>query len=203
MPTRPRHHQLRQRIAYEAARLMAEEAIADHDQARRKAAARVGVPNTRLWPSNAEVQEALVQQQRLFQPAQPQALRILRERALEAMRAFARFRPRLVGPVLDGTADRTTRVTLQVFADTPDDVLHALLEQRIPWQERERQVRYAGGAKKAHPAFRFVAGGVAVELLVLPSLAQRNPPLSPLTERPERGAGIGQLEALLDTAARM
>jgi hypothetical protein len=200
MTFRPKNQQLRQRIAYEAARLMVEEAIADHDLARRKAASRMGVGNSRLWPSNAEVQEALAQQQRLFQPAQHESLRMLRKRALEAMRAFAPFRPRLVGPVLDGTADRWSRVTLHLFADAPDEVAHALIEQSIPWRERTRNLRYAGGGRRPHPVFEFVAGGVGIQLVVLPVLAQRNPPLSQVTERPERGGSIEQVRGLLDAA---
>jgi hypothetical protein len=89
-------------------------------------------------------------------------------------------------------------VTLHVFADTPDDVMHALMEQRIPWKERSRSLRYGGGLKKSHPVFAFVAGGVSVELVVLPLLTERNPPLSPVTDRPERGAGIEQVKRLLD-----
>jgi hypothetical protein len=198
MSVRPKREHLRQRIAYEAARLMVEEAISDHELARRKAAARMGVPNSRLWPSNAEVQEALSQQQRLFQPSQPESLRNLRQTALQAMQALARFRPRLVGPVLDGTADRGSRVTLHLFAEVPDEVAHALLERRIPWKERTRNLRYAGGERRPHPVFQFVAGGVGVELVVLPALAQRNPPLGPVTERPERGGDIEQVRSLLD-----
>lgn len=190
---------LRQRIAYEAARLMREGSAADHGLALRKAASRLGAHNQRLWPSNAEVEEALHQELRLFRKEQPEQLRLLRERALQAMRAFERFHPRLVGSVLYGTADRAARISLHLFADTPEEVVLALLEQGIPWEDRERVLRYADGVRMPHPMFSFIAGEIPIELIVLPPRDRQMPPLNPLTDRPEQGAGIAELGVLLAT----
>ncbi len=196
---RHKNNQLRQRIAYEAARLMAEQGVTDLEHARRKAAERVGTPNRHLWPSIADIHEALSQQQRLFQPRQQDTLGTLRECAMQAMQAFSSFRPRLVGPVLDGTADPHSLVMLYLFADSADEIIHALMEQGIPCEERQRQLRFRGGERKSHPVFRFIAGDIPIELLALPSQALHNPPLSPVTERPDRGADIEQLRELLTT----
>lgn len=197
MTARHKNNPLRRRIAYEAARLMAEEGVTDLERARRKAAERVRVNNRHLWPPIADIQEALTQQQRLFQPEQQDALAALRERAMQAMQAFSRFRPRLIGPVLDGTADPNSRVMLYLFAESPDEIIHELMEQGIPWEERQRQLRYTGGDRRTHPVFRFIAGEIPIELLALPLRALSNPPLSPVTDRPDRGAGIQQLKELM------
>jgi len=199
MTARHKNTHLRQRIAYEAARLMIEEAVSDHDRARRKAAGRLGAHNQHLWPSITDIHAALSQQQRLFQPRQQETLGKFRKCAIQAMQAFARFRPHLVGPVLDGTADPHSRVMLYLFSDSPDDIVHALMNQGIPWEERQRLLRYAGGERKAHPAFRFIAGDIPIELLALPSLALRNPPLNPVTDKPDRGASTTQLHKLLNS----
>ena len=113
------------------------------------------------------------------------------------MQHFSHFRPRLVGSVLDGTADLTSRVNLHLFADSSEEVLLALLEKRISWDLRERSFRYAGGVCRVHPCFRFIAGDVSMELIVLPIQAYRNPPLSSVTERPERGVNAATLARLL------
>ncbi len=118
---------------------------------------------------------------------------------MQAMQAFSKFRPRLVGPVLDGTADPHSLVRLYLFADNADEILHALLGQGIPWEERQRQLRFRGGERKIHQVFRFIAGDIPIELLALPSQALHNPPLSPVTEKPDRGADIKQLRELLTT----
>jgi len=202
MSGRNRSNPIRQRLAYEAARIMAEQGVREFDRARRKAAERAGIGNKRDWPNNQEIQEALLQQRRLFQgERQERELRRLREQALAAMHSFADFVPRLVGPVLSGSADGDQVVSLHLFTDNPEDVVFSLLERRIPWQEREGVLRYGGGVRRAHPVFSFFAGETAFELVVLPLGAQRNPPLDPVSERPERGVGAEEVERLLGGAS--
>ena len=189
---------LRQRIAYEAARLMDEHAMQDHLQALRKAAERLGVSDQRLWPKKRDVHAALLQQQRLFRPQQQTSeLALVRREALAAMGALARFTPRLVGHALRGTADLITGAQLLLFAESPDEVVIALLDRGIPWQQRDRVLLYAGGERRLHPVVSVEVVGVLLEFVVLPRKAIRNPPLDPVTERPERGAGPAEVQAML------
>lgn len=198
MAGRDRPSAVRQRMAYEAARIMVEQGLSDFERARRKAAQRTGVVDRRSWPSNEAIQEALIAQSRLFGgEARERGLRHLRAEALKAMRAFESFSPRLVGPVLTGAGQEQLGVALLVFAENPEDVIFALLDQHIPWHERERSVRFSDGERRTYPVFLFMAGDVPFELTVLPVQALRNPPLDPVTERPERGADIAEVERLL------
>jgi len=198
MNRRNRPHAQRQRLAYEAARILTEGRVHELARARRKAAARAGIDDRRLWPGNEEIQEALLLQQRLFQGERREhEIKRLRRRALTAMDAFADFAPRLVGPVLSGSADPTQSVRLHLFTDNLKDVAFALLDQGIPWQEREEVFRYGGGKRRTHPVFAFLAGDTAFELVVLPTRIQRNPPLDTVNERPERGAGATEVARLL------
>ncbi len=186
------------RIAYEAARIMVEQGWSDFDRARRKAAARTGILDRRSWPTNEAIQEALLTQRRLFPSAeQAAALQRLRRDALQAMHRFSAFSPRLIGPLLHGSGEVAADVQLCLYAERPEDVVFALIEARIPWHERERSFRYGNGERCTHPALRFMAGETPIELVVLPPQARRNPPLDPVTERPERGADIAELERLL------
>lgn len=192
----------RQRLAYEAARIMVEQGLADFDRARRKAAQRTGILDRRSWPSNEAIAEALVTQRRLFRgPDQERELEQLRQDAREAMRSFQEFSPRLIGPVLDGTGPVEPGVQLYLFAERPEEVVFRLLDRQIPWQERDRSLRYRGGERRNHPVFRFFAGETPVELIVLPPAALRNPPLDPVTERPDRGASLEELERLMALGA--
>ena len=173
------------------------------ERARRKAAQRIGVKDRRCWPDNSEIEQALQQQNRLFHAErQQQTLAELRARALAAMRAFSLFDPRLVGQTVTGTATRAQGVQLHLFADDPAEIVLLLLERGIPWQERDVQFRYAGGPPQAHPVLTFVAGEVPIELIVLPRRAQRNPPLNPVSERPERGLGEREVERLIEESAQ-
>jgi hypothetical protein len=188
-------------LAYEAARILAEHGDQAFDRARRKAAERVGIVNRREWPTNEEILDALLEQRRLFQSERVTVdLRRLREHAAAAMSAFARFLPRLVGPALSGTGDLRHGVRMHLFADSPEELVFALIDQGIPWEEREEALRYAGGVRRVHPVFAFVAGEIPCALVVLPPQALRNPPLDPVTERPERGVDIEALRRLLEPA---
>ena len=200
MSERDRSNPAHARIAYEAARIMAEQGVTDFDRARRKAAERTGILDRRQWPTNEAIATALHTHHRLFR-ADDVALyrRRLREAAREAMHSLRAFSPRLVGSLLHGAGPVDAVVQLHLFADRPEDVVFALLERHIPWRERERNLRYANGQRRSHPAFRFVAGAAQIELIVLPHADLRNPPLDPITERPERGADLAAVERLLAT----
>jgi hypothetical protein len=145
----------------------------------------------------------LLEQQRLFHADdRDQTLAALRQQALAAMRLFAAFEPRLVGQTLEGTATREQGVELWLFADSVEEVVMELLERGIPWQQHDDQFRYAGGGAQMHPVLTFIAGDLPVSLVILPRQARHNPPLSPVSERPERGIGEDQLRRLIAAALR-
>ncbi|HEC15024.1 MAG TPA: hypothetical protein ENI99_00395 [Sedimenticola sp.] len=193
-----RNTDLRQRIACEAARILADGACQDVQAARRKAAKRLGCKNRRLLPDHGEIEQALREHQRLFQgKLQPLALKKLRRLAAEAMAAMACFNPRLVGPVLTGTAGPHSKVQLHLFADTPEQVILFLLEQRIPWQDDEKTLCFKNGEKGSYPVCRFRAGDAEVELTLFPPEGLRRSPLGPLGDQPLQRASLGQLQELM------
>jgi hypothetical protein len=188
----------RARLAYEAARILAEQGDQAFDHARRKAALRIGVINRRDWPTNEEIQAALLEQRRLFEPERlGSELRRLRTQAVAAMGVFAKFRPRLVGSALSGAGDLRQGVRLHLFADSPEEVVFVLCDQHIPWHEREEPLRFGGGVRRFLPAFSFVAGDIPFKLVVLPIQGMSNPPLDSVTDRPERGADLEAVRRLL------
>jgi len=193
---------MRQSLAMEAARILAASGGRDYFAAKRKAAAHLGAHDTRNMPSNAEIEQALTDYQRIFHAdTQPEQLRRLREAALEALAFFADFAPRLVGPVLNGTADANTPVTLHLFSDTPEAVGLFLVHHGIPYDEASSRLRFGSEAVVAYPSFRFVAGEQRIEVIVFPVDGQRQAPLSPVDGRPMRRAGIDAVRALLQESA--
>jgi hypothetical protein len=192
--------QQRTLLAQAAARLMAEGGVRDFAIARRKAAEQMGISNKRSLPDNAEIEAALREYQQLFQrDSQKQELHELRQSALQAMKLLAPFSPRLVGPVLNGSADRHSPIYLHLFADTGEQVDIFLLEHKIPCEHGERLVRYSGGREERRPLFRFQAGEHAIELTVFPPNGIRQAPLSPLDDKPTRRADREELIRLLES----
>lgn len=200
MATRQRDEtRLRILLTQECARLIAEEGIRDFLLAKRKAAARLNVSNKALLPSNIEIEQALLEYQRLFKSQeQPRQLQALRQAALQAMHFFERFNPRLVGSVLSGTAGPYADVALHLFADTPEEVVLFMLEHAIPFEDSERRLRLANGEYAYFPTFAFKAGDINVDLTVFDHKAQREAPRSPVDGRPMRRAGPAEVKALLE-----
>ncbi|HOB62471.1 MAG TPA: hypothetical protein PKI41_10160 [Candidatus Competibacteraceae bacterium] len=191
-------YRLKTQLAQECARIMAAEGIRDFRTAKRKAALRLGLTDKAALPDNAEIEQALLDYQRLFYAdRQAACLRSLRETALEAMRFFALFRPKLVGSVLSGTADTHTDIQLHVFADTPKDIWMFLTEHRIPFATTERRLKLGNGDTACLPVFRFDAGEHSIDLTIFAPLAEREAPRSPIDGRPMRRAGPAEVQALL------
>ncbi|MBN8792487.1 MAG: hypothetical protein J0I01_09695 [Stenotrophomonas nitritireducens] len=204
LPNAQRGSRERLLIAQEAARLVRESGIHDLDQARRKAAGRLGIHDEALWPRQAQVEEVLREQQRLFDmDSQPAALRGHRESAVQAMQFLYAFHPRLAGAVLAGTADGGSPVVLHLHCDDTDAVQRFLHEQRIPAEARTSLLQLAGQAsRQRYPGWEFAANGIAFELVVLPEDALRHPPVSSDDGRPLPRATLAQLRQLLETPSR-
>ena len=192
--TRERRH----RLATEAARLMAEGGIRDYHQAKLKAASRLGIHDDASLPRNREIEDALRQYQRLFAgQAHAEGVRVRREAALRAMDFFEVFQPRLVGSVLDGTADANAPVALQLFSDDPDHVPRFLEEHGIPAEARARRLRLDPQRMLDAPVWLFAAEDLSFDLTVLPLQVLRQAPLSGVDERPMQRASATQLGELL------
>jgi hypothetical protein len=194
----PRADLLRQAVAEEAARIMREQGVDDFLQAKRKAADRLGVTDASILPRNTEIEAALVAHQRLFAADRHEAgLVALRRSALEAMRLMADFQPRLVGPVLTGTASPHAEITLHLFSESPEAVSLRLEESGVPHEVLERRVRYERDRAVNYPALRFVAGRQTVDAVVFPLDGIRQAPASPVDGKPMRRASAAEVEALL------
>ncbi len=188
----------RLRVAQEAARLMSEHGIRDFHHAKLKAAERLGIVDTQALPRNLEIEQALREHQRLFlADRQPQLLQQRRKAAVEAMAFLAAFEPRLVGAVLEGTADAHSAVCLHVHSDDPDAVLRYLREHGVPIEMQVRRLRYSRDEQPEYPVLLFSADDLPFDLTVLPRDALRQAPLDRTELRPMRRASLAQVEVLL------
>ncbi len=188
----------REAIADAAARIVAHQGVRDFSLARRKAGARLGIDDERLLPTNEEIEAALRARQNLFAAAtQQDALRVRREAAAAAMEFLAGFQPRLAGTVLEGSADGHTPVCLHLFSDDMFALMERLVGAGIPFDQRARRVRFAGGREAHVPLFSFEADDVAFELMLFDRDGLREAPLDTVHARPQRRAARAEVLALL------
>ena len=192
-----RDSNLRLHIAYIAARMMAEDGIADYATAKQKAARQAGLADANLLPDNAEIEAALREYQELYQKdEQPAHLRYLREVAVEVMREFAEFNPVLVGSVLSGTAGQFSDVNLQLFTDDVKALQIFLLNRRYRFEEGSRRMG-RGDRMDEVPQISLEWDDATVTLTVLDRDDERaTPRLRADTGAPSR-ARLAEVEALL------
>jgi hypothetical protein len=157
---------MRERIAQQAARIIAEDGPQDYASAKHKAARQIGAPDTHNLPDNDEVERALRDYQALYQRDEQRAhLRRLRLQALEAMRLLEPFNPYLTGSVLNGTATRHSDIDLQLFTDSAKEVELFLLARRISYESGEKHLHFGGG-NRALPAFILSVGDAEINVTV-------------------------------------
>ncbi len=194
----PRAENLRRALAQEAARLMAEHGIRDFLTAKRKAAERFGVFDGGLLPKNTEIQDALIEYQRLFGGDEhAQQLAAQRQAALAAMDLLCDFNPRLVGAVLLGTATEHNDIQLHVFADRAETVGLMLLNRAIPHEFFERRLKYSSGRTVNQPGVSFEIEAHAVDALVFAEDGIRQAPVSAVDGKPMRRADAQEVRMLL------
>ena len=189
----------RQMVAQEAARLIVDGGMRDYRAAKIKAAERLGLRSRGSLPGNAEIEEAVGEHNKIF-GGDEHALFLfaMRETALAVMRLLAEFEPRLVGPVLNGTADDHSAVNLHVFADSPEMVAFALADQGFQYRAYERRLKSRQGQLEMYAGFRFRHVDATVEATVFPFDGIRQAPISPIDGRPMRRADERAVAELLD-----
>jgi hypothetical protein len=184
---------MREQLAHQAAKLMAEDGITDHAMAKHKAARQLGASDTQHLPSNQEVDDALHSYRALYQhETHPDILRQLREEALTAMRLLEQFHPYLTGSVLSGAAGAHSDINLMLFSDDTKAVLLFLLKHDLEFEDGEWRVRI-GGHEENVPSYTLTGeSGVQIHIIVLPENAHHSG-----SRHPDTHADIAALETLL------
>jgi hypothetical protein len=191
--------ELRLELAEEAARLMVEHGIQDFALAKRKACERLNVrAGAGALPSNAQIQERVVERQRLFEPdGRDERLAKLRSVATAVMEALEPFRPKLVGAVLDGTATLSSAIELHAFSDAPEAVAAALEVQGFRLYDSQRRYRFSREVTEQIPGYELVVDDEEVQVMVFAERGSNHAPLSPIDGKPMRRASRSAVVAML------
>ena len=186
-------------VAQEAARIIVEQGIQDYRVAKTKAAERLNLTDRGSLPRNSEIETAVAEHLKLFgRESHSDLLRGLRTAALSAMDLLANFAPRLVGPVLRGTAIENSPVNLHVFADSSELVALALDEQQVSYRLYERRLKSRRDQANTFAGYRFAHGNAFVEATVFPYDGVRQAPISPIDGKPMKRADKREVLSLLD-----
>ncbi len=181
---------------------MAEDGVDDFALAKRKAARRLGAPDTEAMPTNAEVEAELRAYRALYQAEDHEhIIAELRSVAFDLMQVLAEFHPYLTGPVLKGIAGAHSEIDLQLFPDSPKDVEMFLLNRNMTFGTREGR-RFSGDRAHAVSVFTLEWGGVPVRLSVFDRRDERVALKTSQAGRVMDRAGIAEVGALLRDGPR-
>ena len=182
--------------------MIAEGTAPSFAEAKRKAAEALGHTNARNLPENLAVQEALIEYQRLFEGVvHAERIHAMRREALRAMDALVDFEPRLVGPVLYGSACDYSPVTLHLYTDEPESLARHLHDLGIAFRLDDTRLRVGAKAWDVFPVYRVMVDDLEFELVVMPLAYLAHPPLSSLDGRPYKRADPASLTRLLAESA--
>ena len=189
---------LRRDVAHAAARLVVEGNAGSFAAAKRKAAAQMHLDNYRNMPDNSEVQSALIEYQRVFEgDRHSRRIDAMRREALAAMEIMTPFTPRLVGPVLYGSACNHSPVTLHLYTDEFESVTRFLHERKIDYRLTHVTLKTSSRLSEEFPTYVVTHNDLEFELVILPAAFLVHPPLSSLDGRPYKGANTNTLKNLI------
>lgn len=188
----------RQVVAQETARIIVNQGIRDYRVAKQKAAERLGLNARGSLPGNAEIEAAIADHLQIFGGESHKALlRLMRTAALSAMELLADFSPRLVGPVLVGTADESSAINLHLFADSPEMVAMDIGDMGIQFKSYERRLKSRRGQIEMYAGFEFNHCNASVQATVFPIDGIRQAPMSPIDGKPMKRADTNAVQELL------
>jgi len=186
-------------VAQEAARIIVDHGVRDYRLAKQKAAERLGILGRGALPGNAEVEAAVSEHLEIFGgESHADHLRLMRVAALSAMELLSAYSPRLVGPVLVGTADENSAVNLHVFADSAESVAMELAEIGISYRPYERRLKSRRNRVETFAGFEFHHSNSAIQATVFPIDGIRQAPMSPIDGKPMKRAASEAVQLLLE-----
>jgi hypothetical protein len=186
-------------VAQEAARIIVNHGIRDYRLAKQKAADRLGMNNRGSLPGNTEIEAAVAEHLQIFGgESHEDHLRLMRVAALSAMELLSAHSPRLVGPVLVGTADENSAVNLHVFADSAETVAMELAEMGINYKPYERRLKSRRGQIELYSGFEFHHSNTTIQVTVFPIDGIRQAPMSPIDGKPMKRVDTNAVQQLLE-----
>jgi hypothetical protein len=185
-------------IADEAARIIQEQGLNDFRNAKEKAIERLGIKSNGPLPSNGEIESALAERNRVFRGDRHFLhLRRLRQSAIGLMRSLEILHPRLVGPVLSGSATEYSVIELHLFSDSAEAVATILDALSMKHHIAQFRHQFRRGHIEKFPGYRFEIDDFECSTTVFPELRRRHAPLSPVDGKPMHRAKLREIERLL------
>lgn len=186
----------RQKIRYEAARIMVEDGVRNYQRAKQKACNRLGVTARRSLPSNLEIEDAVSDQLSLISPLAKQSKhKSYLAAALEMMECFRHFTPYLTGAALSGAITSSRPVELHLFPSTVEEFCEFLVMEGLVHELTDKRMRFAKDKWQVIPVVQFASRGIDFEVQIYLK-SNLYPPLSATDRKPVKRASLKKVRTL-------
>jgi hypothetical protein len=99
--------------------------------------------------------------------------------------------------VLEGTADRHSRISLHLFCEHSEEVLAFLHRNGISFSQEQRRIRWHDDSQRDLELLVIEADGEVFELAMMAGSQWRQAPPDPVSGASQRRAGVAEVEELL------
>ena len=187
------YQELKQEVIKLAAELMYFGGVKEYLTAKRMASKQLGID---IFPSNAEIRDAVDQLAKLYEPNRGENLNQMRRVALEMMEILEAFHPRLIGSVLEGTIKSTSDIDLHVFTEEYEEIMRVLDEHGSEYNFEMVTTR-KNNEIRDFPHIYVYKDGHTIELSIYEPSEMRVRQRSSITGKPMEYATIAKLRKLL------
>ena len=189
---------LKDMIAQESARIIAEQGFENFSAAKAKAAKFLNVEKKGCLPNNSEVERKLIQHYKIFHyKSHSNLIYSMRSIALIIMQLFNNYQPFLVGSVANGTASKSSKINIHLTSDNLEEIIHVLEKNKIFYKSCERQLKINKKINKKYMGLELNYHNSNIELTIFSYRESKHAPISRIDNKPMKRIKIKKLEKLL------
>ncbi len=190
---------LKDMIAQEAAKMIAEKGIEQFGQAKFKAVDNLNVMNNGCLPSNSDIEKKLIEYYQLFQAdVDFDHILYLRKIAFDVMHIFDNYLIYLVGPVANGSASFSSAINFHIASEDESEIIQTLTKNDLTHKPYDRKIKFNEKTIKQVNGIKTIYKNTDIELTIFNHKEIRHAPLSKIDNKPMKRIKIKLLQEMIN-----
>ena len=190
---------LKDMIAQEAAKMIAEKGIQQFGQAKFKAAENLDAMDNGCLPSNSDIEKKLIEYYQLFQAdVDFDHILYLRKIAFDVMHIFDSYLIYLVGPVANGSASVSSVINFHIASEDESEIIQTLIKNDLTHKPYDRKIKFNEKTIKQVNGIKTIYKNTDIELTIFNHKEIRHAPLSKIDNKPMKRIKIKLLQEMIN-----
>ena len=191
---------LKDMIAQEAAKMIAEKGIQQFGQAKFKAAKNLNAMNNGCLPSNSDIEKKLIEYYQLFRAdVDFDHILYLRKIAFDVMHIFDNYLIYLVGPVANGSASFSSAINFHIASEDESEIIQTLIKNDLTHKPYDRKIKFNEKTIKQVNGIKTIYKKTDIELSIFNHKEIRHAPLSKIDNKPMKRIKIKLLQEMINS----